>query len=228
MEMLSLVVDAILILILVATVIDGRRKGFFKTVLSLVATAVSILIAYEYSAPLAEWANETFIQKAAVNTFAEAISAHISNGTQAVIDAIPDYITEAAQVTGTSVSGIISDIGSSLDAVQAAEKIYAGIYSVIVFPILMVVAFVVIYAISNAILSFGIRFINNIFRLPVLKGLNKFFGGVLGAIKGLVIVVILSIVLVTVEPILSPEEFREAINSSIIPNLIEEISIKIY
>ena len=228
MTTLSLVIDAILILILVATILDGRKKGFFKTVLSLVATAISVLIAYEYSPSIAEWANETFIQKAAVNTFAEAISAHLSSGTQAVIDAIPDYITEAAQVTGTSVSAIISDIGSSFDAVQAAEKIYAGIYSVIVFPILMVIAFIVIYAISNAILSFAIGFLNNIFKLPVLKGLNKLLGGVLGAIKGLVIVAILSIVLVTVEPILSPEEIREAINSSIIPNLIEEISIKIY
>lgn len=228
MNILPFVVDGILILILVATFFDGRRKGFFKMLFSLVATDVSLLIAYEYSAPIAEWANETFIQNAAVNILADSISSHLSNGTQAVLDAIPDYISEAAQVTGTSVSGVISDIGSSFDAVQAAEKIYGGIYSVIVFPILMVAVFVVIYAISNIILSFAIKFLNNIFRLPVLKGLNKFFGGILGAVKGVVIVVILSTVLLAVEPIVSPQEFKEAIGSSIIPNIVEEISINVY
>ncbi len=226
--MLSFVIDAILILILIATVFDGRRKGFFKMLFSLVATAVAVIIAYEYSAPLVEWLNGAFVQKSAVKILAESISAHLSSGTQAVLDAIPDYISEAAQVTGTSVSDVISDIGSSFDAVQAAEQIYSGIYSVIVFPILMVVAFIVIYAISNAILSFGVNFLNNIFRLPVLKGLNKFFGGILGAFKGVVIVVILSMALVVFAPIITPEEIREAIDSSIIPNLIEEISIKIY
>ncbi len=228
MDILPFVIDGILVLIFAATVLDGRRKGFFKTMFSLVATAVSLLIAYEYSAPIAEWANEAFVRNAAVNVLAESISSHLSSGTQAVLDAIPDYITEAAQVTGTSVSGVISDIGSSFDAVQAAEKIYGGIYSVIVYPILYIIAFIAVYAVSNAVLSFGIKFLNNIFRLPVLKGLNKLLGGVLGALKGLVIVAILSMTLVIIEPIVSPEEFGEAINSSIIPNFIEELSINIY
>lgn len=227
MTTLSFIVDAILILIFVATVIDGRKKGFFKMLFSLVATAVAVIIAYEYSAPLVEWANEALIQKAAVSTLAESISAHLNSGTQAVVEAIPDYIVKMAEANGADVSGIVSDIGSSFDAVQAAELIYAGVYSFAVFPILYIVAFIAVYAISNAILSFAIKFLNNIFRLPVLKGLNKFFGGVLGAAKGIVIVAILSIALVIVAPIL-PEEIGDAINSSTIPNVIEEISIKIY
>ena len=228
MDILPFVIDGILVLIFAATVLDGRRKGFFKTMFSLVATAVSLLIAYEYSAPIAEWANEAFIQNAAVTSLANSISAHLNDGTQAMLDAIPGYITEAAQAVGVSVSGVVSDISSSFDAVQAAEKIYGGVYSVLVFPILFIIAFIVIYAISNAVLSFGIKFFNNIFKLPVLKGLNKLLGGVLGAVKGLVIVVILSMTLVIIEPVLSPEDLREAVSSSIIPNLIEEISIKIY
>lgn len=226
MDILPFVIDGILVLIFAATVLDGRRKGFFKTMFSLVATAVSLLIAYEYSAPIAEWANEAFIQNAAVTSLANSISAHLNDGTQAMLDAIPGYITEAAQAVGVSVSGVVSDISSSFDAVQAAEKIYGGVYSVLVFPILSVVSFLIIYAICNAVLSFGIKFLNNIFRLPVLKGLNKLLGGVLGALKGLVIVALLSIILVIVAPIL-PEELAEAVNSSIIPNAIHEISINI-
>jgi uncharacterized membrane protein required for colicin V production len=225
METLSLVIDAILILILVATILDGRRKGFFKTVLSLVATAVSVLVAYEYSSVLAEWANEVFIQKVAVNTLADSISSHLNSGTQAVIEAIPDFAVKAAEASGVSISSLISHVGSSVDSVEAAGQIYSGIYSIVIFPVLSVLAFIVLFAITNAVLSLGIKLINNIFRLPVLKSLNKTLGGVLGAVKGIVIIGILGVVLVMVSPIL-PEEFSVATDSSIIPNIFADLFIK--
>ncbi len=207
------------------TVIDGRRKGFFKTFFSLVVTAVSVLIAHEYSAPLAQWANETFIQKAGVNSLAESISAHIGAGSQAIIDAIPDYITKAAEAGGVAVSGMISDIGSSVDAVSVAEQIYGGIYGIIVFPILSVIAFLIIFAISKFILSFGVSFINNIFRLPILKGLNKTLGGIVGAVKGVLIIAVVGVLLVAASPIM-PDEFSSAVTSSTIPNIFAELFLK--
>ncbi len=225
MEILPLVVDGILLLIFASLILDGRRKGFFKTVLSLVATAISILIAYEYSEPIAEWANEAFVQKAAINTFANVISSHLNSGTQAVIDAIPDYIVKAAEAGGVTVSAIVSDIGSSVDATQVAEQIYGGIYSIIVFPILSVVVFLILYALGNAVLSLGISFVNNIFKLPVLKSLNKLLGGVVGAVKGIVVLAILSTALVVVSPIL-PDVFGTAVDSATIPDVFANFILK--
>lgn len=223
MDLLPLIVDGILILIAVSSIFDGRRKGFVKTFLSLVATAISILIAHEYSAPLAEWANEAFVHNAAVNTFSEAITAQLGNGTQALIESIPDFIVEAAEAGGISVSGVVSDIGSSIDATQAAEKIYGGIYGIIVFPVLSVIAFLVIYAIGNAVLSLGISVINGIFRLPVLKSLNRFLGGIVGAVKGIVVVAILSVVLVSVAGIISPETLGAAVEAATLPNIFADL-----
>lgn len=226
MEILPLVIDAILILIFVSAIFEGRRNGFVKTVLSLIAIAISALVAHEYSGPLAEWANEAFIQKAAVNTFAEVISARLSSGTQSIIDAIPDYIVKAAESGGVNVSTIVSNAGASIDATQAAEQIYGGIYNIIVAPVLSLIAFLVIFALSKAVLSFAISFINNIFKLPVLKSLNKLFGGVVGAVKGIVIVVILSAALVSVSQIILPEELRMAVASSTIPNVLADLILK--
>lgn len=226
MDILPLVIDGILILIAVSSVFDGRRKGFVKTFLSLVATAVSILIAHEYSAPLAEWANEAFVHNAAVNTFSEAITAQLGNGTQALIEAIPDFIVEAAEAGGINVSSIVSNIGSSIDATQAAEQIYGGIYDIIVHPVLSVIAFLVLYAISNAVLSIGISFINGIFRLPVLKSLNRFLGGIIGAVKGIIVVAILSVVLVTVSGIISPEPLGAAVEAATLPNMFADLILR--
>ncbi len=207
------------------TSIDGRRKGFFRTVFSLVAIAVAMLVAHEYSAPFAEWANEAFLQKAAVDTLANSISAYIGEGSQAIVNAIPDYIAKAAEAGGVAVSGIVSDLGSSVDAVSVAEQIYSGIYGIIVFPILSVIAFLIIFAISKSILSFGVSFINNVFKLPILKGLNKTLGGVIGAVKGIFIIGIVGVLLVVCAPIM-PEEFSSAVTSSTIPNIFAELILK--
>lgn len=225
MEIFPLVIDLILILILASCVFDGRKKGFVKMILSIAATIISVLIAHEYSAPVAEWANETFVHEATVNTFAEAITYHLNNGAQAIAEAIPEYIVRAAEAGGVAISSVVSDIGSSVDAVQAAEQIYDGIYGAIISPILSVVAFLVVYAVCNFVLSFGVSFINRIFKLPVLKGLNKLLGGALGAVKGIIVVCIVSMVLIVAGD-LFPDILGTAVSESNIPQIAADIILK--
>ena len=226
MNHISLIIDLIMVLIFVVFIINGRKKGFINTVLSLAASVIAILIAYEYAMPVAQWADGAFIKSAAVNTFSEAISAHISSGTQAVIDAVPSYITEAVAASGASVQDIISGIGSSINAEQAAEQIYGAIYNIVILPVLTVVAFLVIYAIISFILSFAVKAIDKVFKLPGLKGLNKILGGLLGAVKGAVAVAILCVVLITFKVFLQPEFLATAIDEAMIPNLIADIILK--
>ena len=225
METLSLVLDAILVLILVMTIIDGRRKGFFTTIFSLLATVIAVVVARGYSAPLAEWANENFVHNIAVNALANSISAYIGDGSQAIINAIPDYITNAAQSSGVAIQDIVSNLGSSVDATSISEQIYSGIYGIIILPVLSVIAFLIIFAISKFVLSFAVRLIDRIFRLPVLKGLNKTLGGVIGAVKGVLIIGIISVLLVVSAPIM-PEEFSSAVVGSTIPDIFAELILK--
>lgn len=225
MDILPLIIDAILILIFISCVLDGRRKGFVKMILSVAAILVSILIANEYSSPVAEWANEAFVHEATVNTIAELISSHLNSGTQAVINAIPKYIIDAAETGGVAVSSVISDIGSSVDAVQAAEQIYSGIYNVIIETLLSAAAFLVVYAVCNFVLSFGVSIINRFFKLPVLKGINKLLGGVLGAAKGIIVITVVSLLLVVAGNIFSGM-LGAAVNESNIPQIVADIIIK--
>lgn len=224
-KILSIIIDLILVLIFAVFIFNGRRKGFINTVLTLAATAIGIFVAYTYSQPVAQWADEAFVKNAAVNSIAGIISSKLSSGTQAVTDAIPSYIAEAAQAGGVSLSELIDGMGSSIDAVQLAEQIYGAIYNIIVLPVLTVIAFVIIYAIISFILSFVVKVIDKFFKLPVLKGLNKTLGGVLGAVKGVVAIAILSVVLV-VTKVFCPEAFGAAVDESIIPNIIADIILK--
>lgn len=225
MNILAVIIDLILVLIFASFIINGRRRGFVNAILTLIATVISIFTAYEFSAPVAQWADETFIKNAAVNSIADIISANIGNGTQAVVDAIPSYIAEAAKAGGISLSEIITELGSSVDAVQVAEQIYGAAHNAVVMPVLTVITFLVVYAAISFVLSFAVRAISKVFRLPILKGLNKLFGGLLGAFKGAVAIVILCTVLVAIKFIL-PEEFALAVDESVIVNFAADIILK--
>lgn len=225
MNHLSIILDLILVLIFAVFIINGRRKGFVNAVLTLAATAISIFVAYEFASPVAEWADGVFVRNAVVKNIAGIITTNIGNGTQAVADAVPSYIAEAAQAGGISLNEVISNLGSSIDASQAAEQIYGAIYSIIVLPVLTVIAFLIIYAIINFILSIAVKAICGVFKLPILKGLNKTLGGLLGALKGSAAVVILCIVII-VTKVFYPEDFALAVDESTIPNLVADIIMK--
>ncbi len=225
MDILSVIIDLILVLIFVSFIINGRRRGFVNAVLTLIATAISIFTAYEFSSPVAQWAEETFVKNAAVNSIADIISANIGSGTQAVVDAIPSYIAEAAKAGGISLSETVSNLGASVDSVQVAGQIYGAAQNAVVMPVLGVIAFLVVYAVISFVLSFAVRAISKVFRLPILKGLNKLFGGLLGAFKGAAAVVILCTVLVAIKFIL-PEEFALAVEDSAIVNFAAGIILK--
>ena len=65
MDILPLVVDGIIILIFVACIFDGYRRGFVKMLLSLAATAISLALAGALSAPVAQLVYDEYVNEIA-------------------------------------------------------------------------------------------------------------------------------------------------------------------
>ena len=203
MDYLALVFDAVLVLIFVSAVLEGRRRGFAVTALSFIASVISIIAAKEYSEPLAQWANNSFVHESIVNKLTEIISSNLGSGTETVIGALPSYIVNAAREMGVSLESLIGQLASD----AAAEKS-------VILPLLNVVAFLVIFAVGKALLGIGARVIGLAAKLPVIKHIDKAIGAVGGALKGLIAVVIVSVVLYTVAGVAGDTEFGKAVNDT--------------
>ncbi len=195
MEFLPLIIDLAFVALLVVNVLDGRKKGFVKMILSFAATVLSWLIAAELSQPLAEWANEAFVHGWISGSIENAIADSLGNGTNALIEAIPDYIASAAETAGISVQSLAQQLGSSVDSAQAAEKIYTAVESAFVVPAIRIVAFFIVFAVAQRILAILIGIVNKFFKLPIIKSFNKLLGGAAGALKGIIVIAVLSLVL---------------------------------
>lgn len=223
MEFLPFVIDLIFIAILFFSIINGRREGFVKMALSLVAAVISWIIASEYSPSVAQWINDTFIHGNMVESLTDKISAVIDDGSQAVLNVLPDYIMRAAEAAGVSVEGLLSGMSASADPDMIAENICTSLESAFIVPAVRIVTFCIMFAILNAVFGIGIRVINTIFKLPVIKSFNKLFGGIAGAIKGVIAVAVVSVVFKATTFLVPGDGFSQAVNESLIQQFVWEI-----
>ena len=226
MGLLSIVIDVILIAFFIGGIIKGRKNGFVKMVLSIVATIVAILIAKEYCESVAMWVEENLVRNAAMHSITNVLEFKIGGTIQDAISAIPPYILNAAEYAGVEIESFVSGgIITTETSATATEAIYSAIKEVAIIPAAKVVAFFIIYAIANALLSIGISFINKIFKLPILKGLNRLLGTIIGGIKGFFEMFIISAVVGFLTMLIPDHEIIEAISNTVIQNTLWEILI---
>jgi uncharacterized membrane protein required for colicin V production len=227
MNYISLIIDAALIAVFLVFVFDGRKKGFVKMALSIVATVLSIFVARELCEPVALWVEENMIRQAATNSIANVLSFNMGGNIQNAIDALPAYIVNAAEYAGFSIDSVISG-EITLEAIgKAVPQIYSAIKEFAIIPAVKIVAFFVIYLVCNSVLSIAVSFISKIFKLPVLKSFNKLFGGVLGGIKGVFTVLLVSVVLGFATMIVVSEDFVNAVENTYIQQTVWQFLIEL-
>lgn len=214
MEILPFIIDLVLVLVFIGAILRGRSEGFVRTVLSVIAAIAGILIAREYCEPVALWIEEHLIRNAATNSIGNVLGNHIGDTVQEIINALPDYIKNAAEFAGIQIESFVSDAITPETVKTATESIYAAIKDFAVIPASRVVAFVIIYIIVNAVLSIGISFVSNFFKLPILRGLNKTLGAVLGGIKGVFEMYVISAVIGFASMLIPVAEFAEAVSKA--------------
>ncbi len=216
MDILPFIIDIILIVVFAGCIIDGRKKGFVKMILSIVATVIALLVAKEYAEPVANWINESFVHGRIVDSISRAISDSVGSGAAAIANALPDYIVRAAEAIGLSTKEITANLGSNVTSVQAAEQICTAVEGAFIVPAIKIVSFFIIFAIGSAVLNFVASLINGIFKLPLIKSVNKLLGAILGGVKGLIAVLIIGLVFRFVSAIAPETPFAAAVEDSAI------------
>ena len=192
MENFSFIIDIALIAVIALGVFDGYKKGFVRIVLSFVAILISWFLASAVSQPAAVWLSENIIQGWATGAIENLIADSIGKGSEAVLATIPETLIIGTQA-GISFSEIVNQIGGSVDAAQAAQQIYEAIEDNVVISIARIASFVVAFVIFNAVLSFAVRLISKLFKLPVLNFVNRALGASVGAAKGLLLAAIINV-----------------------------------
>lgn len=226
---MALALDIILVVIFAAFVFTAVKKGFVLSLLELAAVVLSFVLAYSFSPQVAEIAYDGFVKDATIKTIETQIDENISltetaNQAQALIESIPDYMVSFAEFVGVSVDDIKESVASSkFTSENVATELVEKVAQPIILGALTALSFVVLAIVLMFVLKILAKFIAKIFKLPILKTLNKTMGGVFGACKGLVVIIFICTIL-TVFFASGDSELADAVNNSFVVDLVDKIN----
>ena len=182
----AVIIDAIVVVVLLAFAIWGARQGLVRALAGLVMVIVALvgagMIAATFSDPAARLAAPV-IQKHITSRVEEAMAVQT--------DSTPEEVGEEPRVEDLLVLlGLDEDVRGSL-AEQAEERVRdtgASIVSAVVESMVGSVAYGVLFILSFLALLLMLHVLvgamDLVMKLPLLHGLNTLGGGALGLIEG--------------------------------------------
>ena len=226
-------VDLVLCAVFGITVAVAVKKGFFYTLFELFGYLISFVTAKVFSEQISPSVYEAVLEKPITEKVAEVLG---ETGTVGYTDAIESFFDKVPLWAQGIVEGIGISKESLIDNVNAADlqgnNAVETIMNKIISPVSISVVQVVVFAISVIVFMFVlkvvIKLLNKIIKkLPVIKRFNSLLGGVLGALKGAIIVIIVAVIVLAVSGLSGSEEFVEAVNNSFIVNSVKRIITQI-
>lgn len=224
---MSYIVDIIIIAVFAFTVFASYKKGFFKSLFDLVGTLIAIIVARIASETLADTAFDMFIKEPAklalTNSLGTVGTTDYAAQAEEAIASIPDSLNGVMGLIGIDKTALLDKIASS-DFAQGnlVENIMANVITPVGTAVIQFVLFVIFAVVFSLILKVVVKALDFIIKkLPVIKSLNKGLGIVVGILRGILTVVIVSMALGVIVSFIGNEAFVEAVNSSVIVNSIQ-------
>ena len=196
MNVMSIIIDIVIIGIILLCLYGGYRKGLIGLAFSIVSFVAALIIASILFSPISSYVinNTEFddnIKNAIIINFNS--EEHTENSESNFITA---YIDEQIDETKGKTLEIV--------ATEISKMCIKGI------------VFIVLFIVVRIVLVFFKAIANLIAKLPILKQFNKLGGIIFGLLKGLVITYGVLAVLLLVSPMFNDAKFFKELNNSFI------------
>ncbi len=169
----SLLLDLVLLLLLVLFFVQGLRRGFILTLCSLLAVFVALAggwyLASHYVQPVQDVLEPKLLERLIPDR--PEVSEEGDGEAQSIAESVQDQVEDAARTAQTAV---MVRQAKALAALTAKVLLFlAGFVGVLLIWLLLCHA------------------LNLVTKLPGLNALNKAMGGILGLVKGLILLLVL-------------------------------------
>lgn len=194
----AIVLDIALVLLLLATMIYYRGKGLVAGLLDFIGNLASLAVAWILSGKFSPEVFENFFKSGLIESTAKTISEqgtfNFNNFMSDFAKFLPDSLVESL----TNSAGGLLNSGAPDIAQQIVEQVIAPL----IVPIITVVVFFVAYAVCKLMLAFLVATLTNINHIPIVGGVNRTLGIIVGMLAGginviLVLCILWAIVAIT-------------------------------
>lgn len=212
-----MVLDIILLVIVAVLILLGIHRGIAKTLLNLLSIFFAGVVGCFFANLGSKWIYTTFIAPDVNESIAKSFEQAQGN-TISVIDNLPDFTKGLLTFFGVSDESLASSVNGGINAATGAvTSVLESTIANAVISILNIMLIIVLFLLLLIIFKFISKRLVKIFKIPVLKQINKFLGGALGLCEGLILCYIGIIICSIIVPINS--EFivsQELISQSIV------------
>ena len=220
---MSLFLDLVLLALLVMFVVFGAKKGFIRALLDGFSTLIAGVLAYTFVEPASQYAYDSFVRDMLRSSLSNALDSttndfgSISERIQAVMIKIPESAINFSQKLGFNVNAVITSIekANPRDKDVLIDTIMTEVADKIMMPLVETVTFIVLLVAFVLVLAIIIRLFDGIVKkVPVVKETDKIFGGLLGVLKGVVVLFFACTILAFMADSSQDEQFVEIVLSS--------------
>lgn len=195
---MSIILDAIIVLIILLFVFLSAKKGFVRTLIEVVGFIAAIAIALSISTPIANFCYDSAIQPIVTKTVESAVNEGGSNVNQAVDtvwNKLPTFLTESNffNISKESITSSINDETAS-DTAQLIDSINSLVKPAI-SKLISVILSVILVVILLFLVKLLAKVINKLFSFSLVGDINKTLGGILGLVKGAAVSVIFCMII---------------------------------
>ena len=188
---MGIIIDIAIPIIMAVIVITAYRAGFVKAGMGFVKSLVSFFSAYAFAPTVGRWISDEFLLKrissgisGTVRSLSETSDGRYDlDGMVSRMDSALKSILGNYKVDGKKLSDLCEGVKSGTEA--HVEKVSDFIASGVSERISYCIAFIGLFILTFVLLTVLTFVVDKIFRLPVLKSINKVFGLLFGIAQAL-------------------------------------------
>lgn len=213
-----IVFDIIAIALVAVFALLGRKRGFYKTVMRLVAIAAAIVIAAILATPVSDFIYESCVKDGVRDLVSSKLSeaeGTIAEKVDATYEALPSYIRQSYESISGAETKPLSEV-LHLEESSSVEKATDSLMVTIVTPVaksILSSACLIILTILLTVLFLILVSVTNLaMKLPVLKQVNNVLGWIVGLVEGLAIAWIFCTIIMSVSAVVPKDSFFSSEN----------------
>lgn len=199
---MTLAIDAILIFAAVLCIWAGARKGFVRSVMGLFSSLIAAVAAYAYTPVLSAFIRERYLTDRITDGIDETLrslafdtSTDLFNLDRVASDLPEPFLSILTryQIDPASIAAKMRGLTGADEG--AVRRVAEDIASPTATVLSSAVAFLLLFVAALIVLALLTALLDAIFKLPVLKSANTFFGFLFGVFEAAVVASVLAIVL---------------------------------
>lgn len=180
----AILFDLLMLGVLICVAIGYAKRGFVAGLVRFLGNLASLIGAVVLSNHVAPLLFAHFFEGDIVNRVEDVLSVNNTLDPKQLVEMYAGFLPENLKNSlTTGAEGILGHVGSGP---ELAAQLVEGVIAPLLTPIIAIVIFFIAFAICRLLVSFVVAVLTNLNRIPVLGGVNRVLGLVMGVLAGAV------------------------------------------